>query len=553
MVKNVLSSLFVSLLISACAVENDIPYPIVEGSILAFEVEGQCAETPEGNVQATIDKNKRTIQLFVNDSVDITRLKIKKLTVSNQARILVDSTLCDNYAKFPAVGFESLSTLPLSSNTRMDFTRPVSFILQTYQDYEWRVDIQQVIERNIIFENQVGKAVVDDINRNVVVYLAAGQPLNKVKVSAFDLGGKYGRVVPNLTAPAYYDFSEPVSVFVSHAWEEISYEWTVYVYNIKGEEGGASPTDAAVTARTTQATVKGSISGGKTPQIEYALSGTSEWTTLAVSQVTVNGTSFTATMSGLQPATSYLYRITIDGDVTQTGEFSTAPQILLPNGSFDDWHSDAKLWNPWAANGTSFWDTGNRGATTVGKSNSYPTDETCNGKGQAGLLESKYIIIKFAAGNIFTGSYLRTDGTNGILSFGREFSSFPSKLRVNYKYSSQTINRIGDDDYAHLKGLPDSCHIYIALTDWDQPLEIRTRPSERQLFDKNDPSIIAYAELIEGHDTPSYRQLDLELKYRNERTPKYIVIVASASKYGDFFTGGEGSKLWVDNFELIYD
>jgi hypothetical protein len=30
-------------------------------------------------------------------------------------------------------------------------------------------------------------------------------------------------------------------------------------------------------------------------------------------------------------------------------------------------------------------------------------------------------------------------------------------------------------------------------------------------------------------------------------------LVASASKYGDYFTGGEGSLLTIDEFEFDYD
>ena len=162
--------------------------------------------------------------------------------------------------------------------------------------------------------------------------------------------------------------------------------------------------------------------------------------------------------------------------------------------------------------------------------------------------------MKFAAGNMFTGSYLKTTGTNGVLSFGREFSSFPTKLRVNYKYTSTTIDKIGDDMWEDLKGRPDSCFVWIALTDWDEPREIRTRPSERQLFEINDPHVIAYAELIKGEDVTSWTKTDLVLKYRyTNRKPKYIVVVATSSKYGDYFTGGVGSKLWIDNFELLYD
>ena len=106
----------------------------------------------------------------------------------------------------------------------------------------------------------------------------------------------------------------------------------------------------------------------------------------------------------------------------------------------------------------------------------------------------------------------------------------------------------------NLSGRADSCHIYIALTDWDQPYEIRTRKSERQLFNKNDSHVIAYAEYISGSSDSQYQQRDLVLDYRyTNRTPKYILVVATASKYGDYFTGGDTSKLLIDNFELIYE
>ena len=77
---------------------------------------------------------------------------------------------------------------------------------------------------------------------------------------------------------------------------------------------------------------------------------------------------------------------------------------------------------------------------------------------------------------------------------------------------------------------------------------------KRQLFNKSDSHVIAYAEHIQGKSDDTYQTKDLELDYRyTNRTPKYILIVASASKYGDYFTGGDQSRLLVDNFELIYE
>ena len=80
----------------------------------------------------------------------------------------------------------------------------------------------------------------------------------------------------------------------------------------------------------------------------------------------------------------------------------------LPNGSFDDWNKVGKIWNPWAEGSENFWDTGNKGATTLGDSNTQPTDDTWSGTGQAAKLATKFVGIgsigKLAAGNMYTGN-----------------------------------------------------------------------------------------------------------------------------------------------------
>lgn len=533
----------------SCAIENDIPYPIVEANIELMTVEGQRGADQNSSADAIINKNARTVTLYVNDGVDLSNLKITSLKITSGAELLADSAACKNYDKFPTTGFTSLDSIPLSSDTRMDFTNPVTFTLRTYQDYVWRVTVNQIIQRDIEVEGMTDY-VIDANSRTVIVYVK-DQELTNLNVTKMNLGGEYGTVSPDPTT--IKDYSSPVKFNVRRSWEEYSYEWTVYVYPDNGETNSGS-TDAF--AMTTRATVNGKVQSGKTPVVEYCKQDEASWNTVPAANVSVSGNTFTATLTGLSPSTTYKYRITVDGTAGSELTFTTAAATPLENGSFDDWSSEVAtngtLWQPWST--SSFWDTGNRGATTIADSNSIPTSETCNGSGKAASLETRWVVMKLAAGNIFTGSYVRTDGTNGVLSFGREFSSFPSKLRINYKYTSATIDKIGEDALSYLKGQPDSCHIYIALTDWDQPLEIRTRPSERQLFDKNDSHVIAYAEYISGNSDSQYQQKDLVLDYRyTNRTPKYILVVASASKYGDYFTGGVGSKLLIDNFELIYD
>ena len=126
-------------------------------------------------------------------------------------------------------------------------------------------------------------------------------------------------------------------------------------------------------------------------------------------------------------------------------------------------------------------------------------------------------------------------------------------LKGYFKYTSVEINK-SNDEMKYLIGQPDTCQIFIALGDWSEPVEIRTKPSDRKLFDKNDPHIIAYADMYSGKSVTEYTPFTLELEYRDtDRIPTYIVVVASASKYGDYFTGGDGSVLFLDDFTLEYD
>lgn len=538
-------------ILTSCAIENDIPYPIIEASIESMTVEGQRGADQNTFTAATINKSARTVTLYVNDGVDISHLQILSLKTTTGAELVVDDpNVCEDYSKFPTSGFASLDSIPLSSNTHVNFSQPVTFTLRTYQDYQWKVTVNQIIQRDIEIDGMTDY-VIDTTTRTVIIYVNPETDRTNLNVKKLNLGGEYGRVSPDPTLQK--DYSKPSTFNVSCSWEEYSYEWTVYVYPDSGESSSSS-TEAF--AMTTRATVNGKIQSGKTPVVEYRKESETSWITVPSANVNVSSNTFSATLTGLSASTTYKYRINVDGSIGSEQSFTTATATPLENGSFDEWSSEAAangtLWQPWST--SSFWDTGNRGATTIADSNSVPTSETCNGSGKAASLETKWVVMKLASGNIFTGSYVRTDGTNGVLSFGREFKSFPSKLRINYKYTSATIDKIGEDALEYLKGRPDSCHIYIALADWNQPLEIRTRPSERQLFDKNDSHVIAYAEYISGNSDSQYQQKDLVLNYRyTNRTPKYILIVASASKYGDYFTGGVGSKLLVDNFELIYD
>ncbi len=538
--------LLLGLLMASCAIENDIPYPIIEASIESIEVEGQRGAEDNTFTAATINKTARTVLLYVNDSVDITKLKIKSLKITKDAELIPDSAACVNYEKFPNTGFASLDSIPMSSNTRMNFSSPVNFTLRTYQDYVWQVTVKQIVQRDIEVDGLV-RTVVDENSRNVIIYVGSDQDLSNLNVTKMNLGGEFGKVSPDPTT--IKDYSSPVKFNVRRSWEEYSYEWTVFVYNDKGNSGGSSD----VFPMTTKAILKGSIQSGKTPVIEYAAQSESSWKSVPSSDVSVSGTSYTATFSDLKASTTYKYRVSVDGTAGSEQTFTTVAAVALENGKLENWSQDGKVWNPYSADANPFWGTGNPGAANFIGNLTEPTDESISGK--AALLETKNAIIKLGAGNLFTGDF-QLDGLNGLLHFGREFSSFPTALRLYYKYTSTTINMIGDNvgDLASLKGEPDMCQIYIALSDKSEPYEIKNDPKNRKLFDPQDSNIIAYGEFTSNQTTSSYKQIEIPLEYRyTNRTPKYIIIVASSSKYGDYYIGGVGSKLWLDEMELVYE
>ena len=553
------------LILSSCSIKDDLPLPIRKAQITAFEIEGQCDESGEGYAAATIDKEKNTIDVYVDDRVDITRLHIKRLEASFDAKISVE----DSKTYFPESSFYAVGdACPV-----LDCSHEITFVLTTYQTYRWTLRVHQVVKREVEVENQVGLAVIDDVNCNVVVYVAPTQDLRTVKVNKMTLGGVHGQVSPDPTNQTL-DFSFRRTFQVTYAWSETPVSWDVFIYN--AEKGLATTVD--VFPHANKAYVTGNMQNGSTPIVEYRQKGSAEWVVVPFGQMKINTASYEAVILSLLPGTTYECQARTGASSSSICTFVTAPALQMENSSFDEWcikenkNPKKNLYQPWGEGTTPYWDTGNRGATVVGACNS--TYGISDGRTYANLL-SKFIVIKFAAGNIFTGTYLATDGSNGILSFGRPFDSFPTKLQFDYTYKTAIVNKGGGDwdekysryisrkTYDEMRGQPDSCCIYMALIgDKDEevyegttyPFIIRTNPSELHLFDPNNENIIAYGQFTSGDDQLEWATKTITLDYRYKfYKPKYIIVVISSSKYGDYFIGGEGALLKIDNLKLLYD
>ena len=76
-------------------------------------------------------------------------------------------------------------------------------------------------------------------------------------------------------------------------------------------------------------------------------------------------------------------------------------------------------------------------------------------------------------------------------------------------------------------------------------------PSQRSP-QKNDPAIIGYGKVVFDKEMDKYEKFTLNIEYRSDRTPKYVAIVTSSSALGDYFTGGTGSVLYLDEFKFLY-
>ena len=362
-----------------------------------------------------------------------------------------------------------------------------------------------------------------------------------------------------------------ISISVDPSTKE--YTYTFYIKT--------TPDSAPLSAPTANAWAKlvyltGQASSSElTPEnitFQYREKDAAEWTTVAATQ---DGEDYKATITSLQPNTTYESRMAYnDEQYSEVTEFTTEDATELYNGNFDNWYQADKTWYAVAQNdynnGNAFWDSGNVGTSTgaaaiVGAKN--PTSPETNiihtNGGKSAKLQSQFVGLgsmgKFAAGNLYTGHFVKTIGMSGAeIQFGSPFTARPNALHGWFQYTSGTVDYYGDStpsDALVQDGGTDMCAIYIALSDADEPYTVNT--SEGNFVDyANDPNIIAYGELpiTDCVTTSDWKEFTINLTYRDlTRKPKYIIVVASASKYGDYFTGSTGSLMYLDDFSLVYD
>ncbi len=515
-------AIFAAILMLGSCIKNDIPYPRIVQSILTLKAQGD-------SLPANIDEQTLSATVYLAEQVDIMNVKFEEFTYTDGAECSTDL---------------------LEGTYNMSLPLPVS--LSKYQTYDWSISAVQEIERYFTVESQIGSTLIDVPAHRVIIRVPSSENLAALTLTSVKLGPADVSTMSPEIQPGKINLVHPLDIDVTAFGR--TERWTIYAEKVEFVVNTSS-----ADAWSKIVWVYGESKEGIDRGFQYRLTTSSEWIDVPEEYITQDGGSYFAYIPHLTPLTEYVVRAVAGEDVGAEIRVTTQATELLPDGSFDQWWLDDKVWNPWNRDGERFWDTGNTGAATVGSSNSAPSDYTPDGQGKSARLETIFAgfgaLGKLASGSIFTGKYARTDGFNGVLDFGRPWTSRPTKLRGYFQYQTAIIDRTSvNGEFGYLKGRPDSCHIYVALTDWTAPYEIRTNPKDRQLFDKNMPSVIAYGELIYSGTMDRYQEFVIPLEYRStSRVPSYIQITVSSSKYGDYFTGGVGALLYVDQFSLDYD
>ena len=342
---------------------------------------------------------------------------------------------------------------------------------------------------------------------------------------------------------------------------------------------------------TVYADVDPNENAGATVQFAYSTDGGSTWE--YADGVNYDEGVWKADLTGLTPATEYTYALVINGEhIGNTATFTTEAAPALPNSSFEyvskvsgkDYY---KFYDPncGVADGSyMFWGSGNgEGSEGVNGSagmgiviTTIDTDNKIDGNHSI-LCKNSSIANMLTAGNLFTGQFAGLVGTSGgKVNFGRPWTSRPTALKIWAKYTTGQINILKNESLGVSKSDYDRAQIKFAIGTWDykkyggtkdSPVHVNTTDASTFVDFYTDESTIANGDLIIYNDgyminngekvsatTSEWIEYIIPLDYRQLTTyPTHIVISCATSQFGDYFTGYDGGRLWIDAAELIYE
>ena len=267
---------------------------------------------------------------------------------------------------------------------------------------------------------------------------------------------------------------------------------------------------------------------------------------------------YVAKFDNFSASTNYSYKLVVDSvDAGKSLSIATAAGAQLPNGDMERWHT-ASWVLPYGQGDAPFWLTGNEGGNMVGATLTQSSTDVRPGSAgkYSAYLKSQFASLmgigKFAAGNLFTGTFMLS-GMDGIVTFGRDFSytAKPKSLSFWMKNNEGTI-----DQGSHASGA-DIYTVMVIITD-GTTFSVNTK--DESSFIKLDklsttPGVIGYG-YISGSDSRSeWTEETINITYREDmmnQKPKKIVVSFTPSGYGDYFCGSTSSWMYVDDIVLNY-
>lgn len=287
---------------------------------------------------------------------------------------------------------------------------------------------------------------------------------------------------------------------------------------------------------------------------------------------TVNENTYTAMLTGLTASTTYEYRLAnAEGEsLGSVKEFSTPiadSKESLYNGNFENWYQSGQIWYAASqadvSNQSYMWDSSNPGSGSFGFNPTTGSTDIKHGGNYSAKLETQHAVLRLAAASLYYGRFNSLVGTKGAkIDFGQSFTSRPIALKGYFQYAPKAIDYVGSNQPANTvsKGATDMCSIFIILSKGTYQVDntdTSTLLTEEKV--KNTNQFIAYGELPASEcisTNGQWKEFNIPLKYKEEafgEKPTHLIIVCTSSKYGDYFTGGKESTMYLDDFELIYE
>lgn len=213
-------------------------------------------------------------------------------------------------------------------------------------------------------------------------------------------------------------------------------------------------------------------------------------------------------------------------------------------------------------------------STTWGSGNNTFTSSLCTqssrGGSNAAKLKSYVVLSKFAAGNLFFGQF-KFNGIitqTGTVRFGQAFSwtARPRAIKLRYSVQLATVDMDVPSEVGSnlVDGELDKARIFACVVNWSSRHNVTSGSGDpegvwdpEQQMSVDEGNIIGYASkfLTESTDTNMY-ELEIPFYWYDTATKPTgaisLVISAATSAYGDYMVGGEGTELWVDDWEFVY-